>query len=59
MTMLILFSANAVNCGGHEAIACSACGNRENYCNGDCTWKLNQCIPKGKFDFHLFTRYIY
>jgi len=44
---LNLDAASAVNCGGHSASTCSDCprGNGASWCNKDCTWKSNRCIP--------------
>jgi len=46
---LNLDAVTAVSCGGHSASTCSDCprGNGASWCNGDCTWKRNRCIPKG------------
>jgi len=44
-----LFSslATPVHCGGHSARKCSECpqGNGANWCNGDCQWVADSCIP--------------
>lgn len=39
-----------VSCGGHYASNCANCpqGNGAAWCNGDCTWKNNQCVKKPK-----------
>ena len=38
---------SSVNCGAHTEPHCSDCpqGNGANWCNGDCTWTLDQCLP--------------
>merc|ERR1719367_1569621 len=43
-----LDEVTAVSCGGHYASRCSDCprGNGASWCNGDCAWKRNRCIPK-------------
>ena len=35
-----------VNCGGHEAAGCAACGEHEVFCNGNCTWNNDRCELK-------------
>ena len=43
---------DVVSCGGHFANTCSACpqGNGASWCNGDCHWQANECIPfSGKY----------
>lgn len=37
-----------VSCGGHYAPSCSDCpqGNGAFWCNGECKWENNQCVPE-------------
>jgi len=48
--------STGVVCGAHSANTCSDCpkGNGKSWCNGDCQWKGNRCIPKaGKCNMDL------
>ena len=37
-----------MSCGSHSARTCSECHpTNRHYCNGDCAWHVNQCVPKG------------
>jgi len=36
----------SVNCGGHRAKSCAACGRKPQQCNGDCTWFNDICMTK-------------
>jgi len=35
-----------VSCGGHYAATCAECpqGNGESWCNGECSWRGNECV---------------
>jgi len=46
---LLCPEGNTVSCGGHDANTCSDCpqGNGALWCNGECTWKENSCVPLG------------
>ena len=37
-----------MSCGAHHARTCSECHpTNRHWCNGDCAWDVNQCVPKG------------
>ena len=40
-------AVSSVNCGQHSADNCHECpnGNGEIWCNGDCAWIKDKCIP--------------
>lgn len=39
-------SDETVSCGGHRAANYAACGDHAGWCNGDCTWKRDQCVSR-------------
>ena len=48
--VFFLFFIDNVNCGSHSASSCADCpmDNGEDWCNGDCVWMNQQCVPVGK-----------
>ena len=47
----VLDSGNIVNCGNHQAETCAECpqGYGAVWCQGECLWKEDRCIPGGKY----------
>jgi len=47
-----------VVCGGHSARSCSECpqGNGASWCNGECEWRIEECIRSSKLD-HIHPDY--
>ena len=44
----IILDDAEVSCGGHTATNCGECprGNGAQWCNGDCTWVIDQCVKR-------------
>ena len=47
---LVVLAPKDVSCGGHRASSCDYCpkGHGESWCNGDCIWVKQECVPPGK-----------
>ena len=53
--MLHFFSDTTqdVSCGKHTALKCTDCppwGWGADWCNGECAWTNDQCVPLGEYD---------
>ena len=51
-----------VSCGNHQAATCSECpqGNGAAWCNGDCEWQGDECVPSGEqkaLDLEIFIEF--